>query len=127
MVSKSPQVKQPQKQQQKLDSQILSQQWSGPLPPPAALEQFNNIIPNGAQRIMAMVEAEQAHRIASDTRILAADIADGKRGMWIGFFLALVAIGGAVYTAFIGANPWVSIALVSYPLFLLIKAFIGKG
>jgi uncharacterized membrane protein len=30
------------------------EQWSGPLPPPAVLEKFSQIIPNGAERIVAM-------------------------------------------------------------------------
>ena len=29
---------------------IVSAQWQGPLPPPGALEQFDRIIPNGAER-----------------------------------------------------------------------------
>jgi len=35
--------------------------FSGPLPPPAFLKHYNDIIPNGGERIVAMAEAEQKH------------------------------------------------------------------
>lgn len=55
---------------------VVSANWSGPLPPPGALQQFNVIIPNGAERIMAMVEQEQAHRIAIESKALRAEVVD---------------------------------------------------
>src|SRR2546430_16686828 len=42
--------------------QIVSAGWSGPLPPPAALDEFNRIVPGAAERIFAQFEAEGAHR-----------------------------------------------------------------
>jgi uncharacterized membrane protein len=45
---------------------LQAQQWTGPLPPPAALEQFERVIPGGAERILRMAEQEQAHRIANN-------------------------------------------------------------
>ena len=75
---------------------------------------------------MAMVESEQEHRIASESRILTATIADNVRGMWIGFILAGLAIGGAIFTSYLDVHPAVSVALVSLPLVLLIQAFLGK-
>lgn len=65
---------------QKQQTSVLAQQWSGPLPPPGALDQFNQIIPNGAERIMHMVEQEQAHRIAYESSALQATIKDTQRG-----------------------------------------------
>lgn len=35
---------------------------SGPLPPPETLRQYDEIVPDGAERIMVMAEKEQAHR-----------------------------------------------------------------
>lgn len=102
---------------------VVSQQWSGPLPPPAALASFNEIIPNGAERIMAMIEQEQAHRISYDTKALESMRSDIKRGHYIGGTVCVLAICGAIYTAFIGANFAVSIALVGVPVLGMIKAF----
>jgi uncharacterized membrane protein len=119
MATKSQQTKQASSHNQ---GQMLSQQWSGPLPPPAALDQFNQIIPNGAERIMAMVEREQEHRISGEKAILQATISDTSRGHWIGFLIAVAAIAGAAWTAYINAHPSVSIALVGLPLVAIIQS-----
>lgn len=120
--------KQPHPQPQTQHSQIVSQAWSGPLPPPAALAQFNDIIPNGADRIMLMIEREQEHRLRYDDTMLTAARSDIKRGHLIGATLCALALGGAVVTAYLGAAPSVSIALVGIPVLGMIKAFLpGKS
>jgi len=103
---------------------VSTQQWVGPLPPPAALEQFNQIIPNGADRIMRMVEQEQAHRIAHEANGLSATIRDTRRGHWLGGAISIAAIFGSAYTAYIGAHPAVSMALVGIPITTIINAIL---
>ena len=71
-----------------------------------------------------MVEREQAHRIQYEDDGLKATIRDTKRGHWIGGIISLVAIGGCIYTAYIGAHPTVSIALVSVTIGGIINAFV---
>ena len=82
---------------------IIAAQWQGPLPPPDALDQFNRILPNGAERIMRMVEEEQAHRIAYENARLAALTADTRRGHYLGGLISLVAIAAAAVAA-LGAH-----------------------
>jgi hypothetical protein len=36
--------------------------FSGPLPPTEMLQEYNRLIPNGAERIMTMAESQSAHR-----------------------------------------------------------------
>lgn len=110
------------------NSQIVSQSqhWAGPLPPPAALAQFNDIIPNGAERIMAMVEQEQIHRASHEMTILNATVVDTRRGHWLGAAISLASIAGAVFTAHIGAPAAVSIALVGLPLVSIIQAIVNN-
>ena len=106
----------------------MAANWSGPLPPPAALAQFNEIIPNGAERIMAMVEQEQAHRIAMDQKAQRAEVWDTLGGKVLGATMALAAMAGAIYTAFIGAHWVVSVAIVGVPITALIGKFVrDKG
>ena len=108
--------------------QVITQQqtWTGPLPPPAALEHFNQIIPDGAQRIMQMVEQEQAHRISQDKTALNAEIADTRRGHWIGGLVSVGAIAASIYTASIGAHATVSIALVGLPIAIIVQSFLKR-
>lgn len=107
--------------------QQFTQQWQGPLPPPAALAQFNQIIPNGAARIMEMVEKEQAHRQAFEMAGLAATRNDTRRGHLIGGAIALSAIGGAVLVVYLGGHWSVSVALVSLPVAGIIDKVLGRS
>jgi uncharacterized membrane protein len=102
------------------------QQWQGPLPPPGALRQFDEIIPGGAQRIFEMVEREQAHRIQHEQQKLSATVGDFRRGQWMGYTLGIVCVAASAYTAYIGAHPTVSIALVSLPIMAAIRGFLNK-
>ncbi|MCL2659595.1 MAG: DUF2335 domain-containing protein [Acidobacteriaceae bacterium] len=43
---------------------------SGPLPPPDVLTQYDQVVPNGAERIMAMAEQQSRHRIELEPRLL---------------------------------------------------------
>ena len=100
------------------------QQWSGPLPSPDALDRFNKIIPNGADRVVKMAEAEQAHRIDYERTGLTASTAEARRGQYVGGALSLAAIICAAYTSHIGA-PWqVSVAFLSLPIMGMIRALI---
>jgi len=102
---------------------LQAQQWTGPLPPPAALEQFECVIRGGAERILRMAEQEQAHRIGQENKGLAAEIDDSRRGQWLGG-MAFSAITGAAINSVFG-GPWqASVALVGVPILGAVQAFI---
>ena len=81
----------------------------------------------GAARILSMAEQEQAHRIANESQALKAQIADGKRGQWLGAGIALVAVGGAVWIGISGADWRVAVALVSVPVLGMIQAIARRA
>lgn len=110
----------------RLEAQSVSQHWSGPLPPPSALAQFEKIIPHGAERILAMVEREQAHRLATDKEDLSASIQDTRRGHYVGGLIALAAIAASVYTVYLGAHWAVSVALVGLPISAIINSILKR-
>jgi len=117
----SQQVQQPQQQEIR---QVQVQQWSGPLPAPADLEKFNQIIPNGAERILAMSEKEQAHRIDYESKGLAATIQEFRRGQYLGAIVSGIAVGGAIYTAYIGAYWAIPVSLVGVPILGIVRAIV---
>lgn len=115
---------QPQQQGQPgLSVHTQQMQWSGPLPPPAALEKFNEIIPNGADRIVKMAEAEQAHRHTYEKDGLAASTAEASRGQFLGAFISCLAICAAGYAAHVGAHA-AAAALVGIPILGIVQALI---
>lgn len=75
---------------------IISQSsFRGPLPPPSMLREYNEIVVNGAERIMARSEKEQAHRHEMQRKTVTGAIEKDKRGQWMAFaitvFILLIA------------------------------------
>lgn len=95
---------------------MMAAQWQGPLPPPGALQQFDNIIPNGAERIMVMCEKEQAARIASERRISIAEIAIEGGGRIVGATLVLACVAVAAWSIHAGADWKVTLGFLSVPV-----------
>lgn len=77
----------------------LRGQFSGPLPPPAILEGYERICPGAAQRLIAIVEEEAAHRRKTNSHLIGAAISEGRRAQWMafaivfGFLIAGVILG----------------------------------
>ena len=62
---------------------------SGPIPCPDDLAQYNNIIPNGAERIMMMAEKQQEHRISIEGKIVNSQQNQSRLGQVFGFVIAI--------------------------------------
>ncbi len=105
--------------------------YSGPLPHPAILEKFDALIPNGAERIMAMVEAEQRHRHELEQKIVALDgneagasrIAE-RRGQFLAAAVCLCLIYVAREIALAG-HPGYATLLAGGTLAGIITAFVS--
>lgn len=99
--------------------------WQGPLPPPAVLSAFDEVIPNGAERIVRMAELEQEHRHTVERVQTDSDAKAIKRGQWTGFAISAIAIGGAIATALAGHHWSISIALVSVPIASVVRVLVN--
>lgn len=95
---------------------VVSAQWQGPLPPPAALEQFDRIIPNGAERIMVMCEKEQDARLSVERNYATAEVAVEVGGRVVGAILILACLGAAIWSIHIGADWKVTLGFLSVPV-----------
>lgn len=80
----------------------IQEHYSGPLPQPADLEKYDQIVPGAAERILAMAEKEQADRHKESERQSHLMCALSLRGQWIGFFLAILFTGVSVFFAING-------------------------
>lgn len=68
--------------------------FSGPLPPPGLLARYNDVVQNGAERIMAMAERQSAHREALEAKVIESNVASQARGSHYAFIICLVTIIG---------------------------------
>lgn len=66
--------------------------FSGPLPHPEILKQYDEIVPGMAERILIMAEKEQEHQLHTDKQIVEAQINEIKFGRICGLLLILVLI-----------------------------------
>ncbi len=80
-------------------SVVEAASFSGPLPPPSMYGEYDRVLPGTADRILAMAEKEQAHRVSLEGAALHASAQDSKLGQYFGFGLALLCIGGGIYLA----------------------------
>ena len=75
----------------------IAKTHSGPLPATEDMAAYAELIPDGANRIMAMAERQQTHRIATETKVIDHQLKESGRGQIFAFVVALVGI-------FIGAG-----------------------
>jgi len=99
---------------------------SGPLPAPEILSQYNEIIPNGAERITAMAEKQSDHRMKLESLAIPAQLKESSRGQVIAACIAVLAIGASVYCATIHETV-VATTIGGATIISLVYAFItGK-
>lgn len=80
----------------------ITKTHSGPLPDPQDLEHYDKVIPNGAERIMAMAEKEQSFRHTYSDKIAKRQLNQISRGQWFGLLIAIIGIGGGIFLSYLG-------------------------
>lgn len=103
-----------------------AQQWSGPIPPPAMLAEFDRVVPGAAERILRLTEQETGHRIEWEKKALDANISESRRGQWLGAGISALAVTGAVWAALAGVHYVVPIALVGVPVMAIARAIVDS-
>ena len=83
--------------------------FSGPMPHPELLGQYELLCPGSADRIIRMAEQEAEHRRSAENKIIEAQIKDRNKqysesrcGQLCALVITLAALGAGVYTASIG-------------------------
>ncbi|MGC9292223.1 MAG: DUF2335 domain-containing protein [Acidobacteriaceae bacterium] len=80
--------------------------YSGLLPHPDHLAKYNEVIPNGAERIMAMAERQSAHREELESLVVNGNLANQTRGSIFAFILALVIVLGGIFLMYVGKDVY---------------------
>ena len=87
--------KQPSDVQEEVVNELIARRvessmtYSGPIPHPQLLREFNDVIPNGADRIMTMAENQSGHRIKLEEKVVDANNRDSLLGV---IFAGIIAI-----------------------------------
>ena len=99
---------------------------SGPIPDADSLAKYNNIIPNGADRIMAMAELQAEHRIIIEKSVVKTNNISTILGQVFGFLIGVLGLGSAIYLS-LNNHETIAGILVGSTLVSLVGIFvIGK-
>lgn len=79
-----------------------SSSFSGPLPPPALLKEYSDIVKNGAERIFQMTEKQSAHRMQLEDHAIREELEQSRRGQNFGFALGVLGLILATILALMG-------------------------
>ena len=78
--------------------------WQGPLPPPGALRAINELVPNGAERLIAQLENETKPRHLMESRQQPFPLIEQLAGRLVALIFALACLGAIVVCAQAGAQ-----------------------
>ena len=81
--------------------QAISQKYSGPLPPPKMLHDYDLVTPGFAERIVSMAEKEQGHRHSLENTAVNGAINKDKRSQRYALFCIVflsILCGGLIYS-----------------------------
>ncbi len=103
--------------------QSFEVEYRGPLPPPGMLEQYNRLIPNGAERIMKQFEEQSSHRRDLERRVIRSDIVARYLGMGAAFIIGLAVLWVARELALAG-QPLAAIVSIATAFLTFAGAFV---
>jgi uncharacterized membrane protein len=93
---------------------VTRQSFSGPIPPPQILAQYDQIVPGAAERILKMAETQEVHRHGIEKKVIDSGISNSQRGMIFGFLIGMTAIvSGAVVAGMNGVAAVAGGAVIS--------------
>lgn len=89
------------KKQEILQSFVsITTMHAGPIPDPQTLESYNQIIPNGADRIMKMAENQADHRMSIERTVIKRQSFQSMLGQIFGLIIGLAGLACGTFLAY---------------------------
>lgn len=105
----------------------LQKSHSGPLPDSQTLEEYNRIIPNGADRIMIVFEKQSEHRMTIEKKVIGGQMFQSNLGQIFALVIGLFSLSCATYVILEG-HEWAGSIIGVGGITGLVTAFIkGKS
>ncbi len=98
------------------------QSFSGPLPHPDILRQFEQVAPGSAERIIKMAEDQSSHRRDLEKKVIESDISRSKWGQVLGFVIAITGLLVSVVIGIFG-NPIAGVVMGAGTIASLVWVF----
>lgn len=97
--------------------------WSGPIPPPEAIERLNAVEPGLGTRLVQEFIAETDHRRQLERQSIRANEGAMKRGQWFAFILFLVIALGAIVLG-MNDHPTAAVAIAGMEIGIPAAAYL---
>jgi uncharacterized membrane protein len=104
-----------------------STSFSGPLPPADMLIEYNQAVPDGAERIFVMTEKQAAHRQRLEASVITSQNKQSHIGQVFAFILAILLIAVGTYAIHVGATAVASVIFGTTIAALTAVFVIGKN
>lgn len=82
-----------------------SSQFSGPIPPPKLMAEYQELIPDAPERILRLAELQADHRRTIESKVIDNEIIRSRRGLQAGFVVAMTMAIGGIWIALTVAPP----------------------
>lgn len=102
--------------------QVL-EEFSGPIPPPSLLREYDQLIDGGAERIFGAFEAQTKHRQTIESQVITGNEKRATRGQVMAYSLALLILALGSVMIFNG-HGWEGTTLISIDLVGLVSVFV---
>lgn len=76
--------------------------YSGPLPPPGVLAEFEKVLPGSAERIFVMAEKQLEHRMSLETTVIEGGSKRADRGVYAAVLIEGMFLATSCYLAHLG-------------------------
>ncbi len=103
---------------------IVSEHFSGPLPPPEVMKRYEEILPGSAERILKMAENQSEHRMSLEKIVIPRQQKESARGQIFGFVLSFLLMVCAVYAIASGFG-WIGGMILTVTIVSIATLFIA--
>lgn len=114
------------RQPQQVQTQVAEariEAFSGPLPRPDILIQYEQVVPGAAERIIIMAEQQTRHRQAMERTVIEGDTKRAYLGLWVGGFVTLSVLGASMFLISKG-HDWAGALIASLDIVGLASIFV---
>lgn len=113
-----------EKKEEVLKSIAVVQQeiFSGPIPHPRLLAEYEKLMPGSTDRFMKMAEQQQLHRMKLEDAAVNSELKSNRLGQVFGFTLAAMVILAGIAMSFLGM-PWFGVPLTVGMMAVLVALY----
>lgn len=101
--------------------------FTGPLPPPLALQGYDMVVPGAAERILRMAETDQEQTLALQAKVVEQEVFEGRMARWSALILPIFGLSAATFVILSGhdvAGGAIGVAALGAPL---VAAVLKRG